>query len=357
VVNYLFMVAEDARQIMARLGFRSIDEMVGRADMLEWNKDIDHWKAKNLDLSLVLTRAISPYPNAGRYCTQKQNHGLEETLDQKLLIPCFRESIENGTSRLLDLDIQNIDRAFGTSLSHEVSKAWGPEGLPEDTLRIRVRGSAGQSLGAWAVKGVTIEVIGDANDYVGKGLSGGKLIVTPAEESTFEAEKNIIIGNVALYGATAGECYFRGIAAERFCVRNSGASAVVEGCGDHGLEYMTGGRVVVLGPTGRNFAAGMSGGVAYVYAPDADELRLNTNLELVDFEQVSDPEDEAELRQFVQRHWEYTRSPVARRILDNWSRSLPQFVKIMPCDYRRALEELKAAAAVEAAGEQAELVV
>jgi len=357
VVNYLFMVAEDARQIMARLGFRSIDEMVGRADMLEWNKDIDHWKAKNLDLSLVLTNAISPYPNAGRYCTQKQNHGLEETLDQKLLIPCFQESIEKGTSQLLDLEIQNIDRAFGTTLSHEVSKVWGPEGLPEDTLRIRVRGSAGQSLGAWAAKGVTIEVIGDANDYVGKGLSGGKLIVTPAEESTFEAEKNIIIGNVALYGATAGECYFRGIAAERFCVRNSGASAVVEGCGDHGLEYMTGGRAVVLGPTGRNFAAGMSGGIAYVYAPDTDELRLNTNLELVDFEQVSEPEDEAELRKFVQRHWEYTRSPVARRILDNWSRSLPQFVKIMPRDYKRALEELKAAAAVEAAGEEAALVV
>ncbi|SFH85495.1 glutamate synthase large subunit [Planctomicrobium piriforme] len=357
VINYLFMVAEDAREIMAQLGFRTIDEMVGRADMIEWNKDIDHWKAKHLDLSLVLTKATSPYPNAGQHCMQVQNHGLEETLDQKLLIPCCKEAIEKAQPLLLDVDIQNIDRAFGTSLSHEVSKIWGAEGMPEDTIRLRCRGSAGQSLGAWAVRGVTIEVIGDANDYVGKGLSGGKIIVYPPEESTFDAEKNIIIGNVALYGATVGEAYFRGIAAERFCVRNSGAKAVVEGVGDHGLEYMTGGRVVVLGPTGRNFAAGMSGGVAYVYAPDADELRMNTNFELVDFETVEDMDDVAELKELIEKHQMYTGSTVAQKILDNWDSCLPQFVKVMPRDYKRVMEELKAAAAGENAGEEAALVV
>ncbi len=353
VVNYLFMVAEDVREIMASLGFRTINEMVGRADMLEWNPDNDHWKAKHLDLSQILTKAVSAYPNAGQYCTQKQNHGLEEVLDQKLLLPRCQEAIAKAEPILIDVDIQNIDRAFGTTLSHEVSKVWGPEGLPEDTIRLRCRGSAGQSVGAWSVKGVTIEVIGDANDYVGKGLSGGKLIVYPPEESTFDSSKNIIIGNVALYGATGGEAYFRGIAAERFCVRNSGAKAVVEGVGDHGLEYMTGGRVVVLGPTGRNFAAGMSGGIAYVFAPEQDELRLNTNLELVDFETVVDLEDVAELKEMLEKHHRYTASPIAKQILDNWEESLPKFVKLMPRDYKRALSELKAAAAAEAAGEAA----
>ncbi|WP_437225171.1 glutamate synthase large subunit [Planctomicrobium sp. SH661] len=357
VVNYLFMVAEDLREVMASLGFRTINDMVGRADMLEWNKDIDHWKAKHLDLSLVLKLAKSAYPNAGRYCVETQNHALEETLDQKLLIPCCTEAIEKAQPLLLDVDIQNIDRAFATTLSHMVSKKWGPEGMPEDTLRLRCRGSAGQSLGAWAAKGVTIEVIGDANDYVGKGLSGGKIIVYPPEESTFEADKNIIIGNVALYGATSGEAYFRGIAAERFCVRNSGAKAVVEGVGDHGLEYMTGGKAVVLGPTGRNFAAGMSGGVAYVYAPDVDELRMNTNLELVDFETVEDIDDVAELKEMIEKHQMYTGSPVAQRILDNWDQALSDFVKVMPRDYKRALAERKAEAAAEAAGEASPALV
>ncbi len=351
VVNYLFMVAEDAREIMASLGFRTIDEMVGRADMIEWNSDIDHWKAKHLDLSQILTKATSAYPNAGQYCTQKQNHGLEETLDQKLLLPSCQDAIKNAERIVLDVNIQNIDRAFGTTLSHEVSKVWGPEGLPEDTIRLRCRGSAGQSLGAWSVKGVTIEVIGDANDYVGKGLSGGKIIVYPPDDSSFDAGKNIIVGNVALYGATGGEAYFRGIAAERFCVRNSGAKAVVEGVGDHGLEYMTGGRVVVLGPTGRNFAAGMSGGIAYAYAPDQDELRLNTNLELVDFDPVEDLEDIAELKEMIEKHQVYTGSPIAEKILSNWEESLSQFVKVMPRDYKRAMKDLKAAAAAELAGE------
>ncbi len=352
VINYLFMVAEDLRQIMAQLGFRTINEMVGRADMLELRPDITHWKARHLDLSAVLTQATSPYPQAGTYCQKGQNHGLEQTLDQTLLIPQCRDAIERGENITLDLDIQNIDRAFATSLSHEVSKKWGPQGLPEDTIRLRCRGSAGQSVGAWAVRGVTIEIIGDANDYVGKGLSGGKIIVYPPEGSTFVPRENIIIGNVALYGATDGEAYFRGMAAERFCVRNSGARAVVEGVGDHGLEYMTGGRAVILGTVGRNFAAGMSGGIAYVYAPDLDLFRLHCNLELVELEPVEDVDDIAELKELIEKHHIYTGSLVAREMLDEWDERLPKFVKVMPRDYKRALADLAAEAAAEAAGEE-----
>ncbi|MCA9046105.1 MAG: glutamate synthase subunit alpha, partial [Planctomycetaceae bacterium] len=353
VVNYLFLVAEECREIMAQLGFRTIDEMVGRADMLKWDTETDHWKAKHLDLSLILTKATSQYENVGTYCQKKQNHGLEETLDQSLLIPQCRESIDKAQRIELDVEIQNIDRAFGTTLSHEVSKKWGPQGMPEDTIRIRCRGSAGQSLGAWAVNGVTLEVVGDANDYVGKGLSGGKIIVHPPEGSTFNPTDNIILGNVALYGATSGEAYFRGMAAERFCVRNSGAKAVVEGVGDHGCEYMTGGRVVVLGQTGRNFAAGMSGGIAYVYAPSKETLRLNCNLELVDLDPVEDIDDVAELKEMIEKHQIYTGSEVAGHILDNWDEELPKFVKVMPRDYKRALSEMKAEAMAEAAGEEA----
>ncbi|MEZ5939808.1 MAG: glutamate synthase large subunit [Planctomycetaceae bacterium] len=353
VVNYLFLVAEECREIMAQLGFRTIDEMVGRADMLKWDTETDHWKAKHLDLSLILTKATSQYENVGTYCQKKQNHGLEETLDQSLLIPQCRESIDKAQRIELDVEIQNIDRAFGTTLSHEVSKKWGPQGMPEDTIRIRCRGSAGQSLGAWAVNGVTLEVIGDANDYVGKGLSGGKIIVHPPEGSTFNPTDNIILGNVALYGATSGEAYFRGMAAERFCVRNSGAKAVVEGVGDHGCEYMTGGRAVVLGQTGRNFAAGMSGGIAYVYAPSKETLRLNCNLELVDLDPVEDIDDVAELKEMIEKHQIYTGSEVAGQILDNWDEELPKFVKVMPRDYKRALSEMKAEAMAEAAGEEA----
>ena len=347
------MVAEEMREIMAQLGFRTINEMVGRADMLEWDSANEHWKAQHLDLSAVLTKATSRYPNAGTYCQIGQNHGLEETLDQTLLIPQCREAIEKGEKLTLDVDIQNIDRAFATTLSHEVSKKWGPQGLPEDTIRLRCRGSAGQSVGAWSAKGVTIEVIGDANDYAGKGLSGGKLIVYPPDGSTFVPRDNIIIGNVALYGATEGEAYFRGMAAERFCVRNSGAKSVVEGCGDHGLEYMTGGRAVIIGTVGRNFAAGMSGGVAYVHAPDKDAFRLNCNLELVDLDPVEDVDDVAELKEMLEKHHMYTGSSNACEILENWDTTLSQFIKVMPRDYKRALAELAAEAAAEAAGEEA----
>ncbi|MCA9024890.1 MAG: glutamate synthase large subunit [Planctomycetaceae bacterium] len=355
VINYLFMVAEDLRTIMAQLGFRKINEMVGRADLLEWNSSIDHWKARHLDLSLVLTRAISSYTDAGTYCQQAQNHGLDQTLDQTFLIPQAREAIEKGEKIKLEIDIQNIDRAFGTTLSHEVSKKWGPQGLPEDTIRIVTRGSAGQSVAAWAVNGVTIEVIGDANDYAGKGLSGGKLIVHPHESSTFVPRENILIGNVALYGATSGEAYFRGRAAERFCVRNSGAKAVVEGVGDHGCEYMTGGRVVILGPTGRNFAAGMSGGVAYVYTDSLDQLRVNCNLELVDLiplAKVDDPDYVAELKELVEKHHIYTGSAIAKSIIEDWDVESAKFVQVMPREYKKSLDELKAAAMAEAAGEE-----
>ena len=340
VVNYLFMVAEDLREIMAELGFRTINEMVGRCDLLELDPELDHWKAKSLDLSLILKRVESPYPNAGTYCQRNQNHGLEETLDQTTLIPQAQEAIQNGEKVDLEINIQNIDRAFGTTLSHEVSKAWKQKGLPEDTIHITCRGSAGQSVGAWMTNGVTIEVIGDANDYCGKGLSGGKLIVYPPAESTFKAEENIIIGNVALYGATSGEAYFRGIAAERFCVRNSGATAVVEGVGDHGCEYMTGGKAIILGETGRNFAAGMSGGIAYVWDPNKRFLE-NCNLELVDLEQVEQADEIAELKESIEKHQNYTGSTRAAEILDNWDVSLSQFVRVMPRDYKKALEEMK----------------
>jgi glutamate synthase (NADPH/NADH) large chain len=247
----------------------------------------------------------------------------------------------------IDTTIQNIDRAFGTILSNEVSRAHGANGLPSDTIHIKAKGSAGQSVGAWLVHGITIEVEGDANDYAGKGLSGGRLIVYPPKDVTFVPEKNIIIGNVALYGATSGEAYFRGVAAERFCVRNSGATAVIEGCGDHGLEYMTGGRAVVLGPTGRNFAAGMSGGVAYVYDPE-NQFLVNCNLEMVALEKMTEEADIQELRTLIENHHRYTGSGVAKNILDHWQKSLGQFHKIMPVDYKRALKELAAEQMVKA---------
>jgi glutamate synthase (NADPH/NADH) large chain len=282
------------------------------------------------------------------HCTISQNHGLEEVLDNELIKKSLA-AIHDRTPVRFPMEIENIDRAFGTMLSHEVSKANGENGLPDDTIHIDVIGSAGQSLGAWLAPGVTIELAGDANDYVGKGLSGGRIIIAPPKGTTFVPEENIIIGNVALYGATAGEAYFRGMAAERFCVRNSGARTVVEGVGDHGLEYMTGGRVVILGPTGRNLAAGMSGGVAFVFAPDRDVLRLNCNLELVELESVNSSEDIEELKQLIQQHADYTGSTVATGILESWEQSLSQFVKVMPRDYKRALAEMAAKSEVAAA--------
>ncbi|MFO0975686.1 MAG: glutamate synthase large subunit [Planctomycetaceae bacterium] len=338
VVNYLFMVAEETREIMAELGFRTINEMVGRVDMLELDESVTHWKAKSLDLSPILTMAKKPHPDVQTFCTIDQNHALDSVRDMELLEKCAPALTERKPVRI-DTTIQNIDRAFGTILSNEVSRAAGADGLPDNTIHIRAKGSAGQSVGAWLAHGVTIEVEGDANDYAGKGLSGGRLIIYPPKESTFVPEKNILIGNVALYGATSGEAYFRGVAAERFCVRNSGATAVIEGVGDHGLEYMTGGRAVVLGPTGRNFAAGMSGGIAYVYDPD-EKFLVNCNLEMVELEKVVEDADVKELRAMIESHQKYTGSTVAKAILDQWETALPKFHKVMPTDYKRALKEL-----------------
>jgi glutamate synthase (NADPH/NADH) large chain len=338
VINYLFMVAEEARELMAELGFRSIPEMVGHSEMLEFDAPADHWKAKHLDLSMVLTPATKPHEKAGTCHQISQNHGLEEVLDNELIEKAWLSLTEAKDSRF-PMIIENVDRAFSTMLSHEISKRHGVDALPTDTVHIDVKGSAGQSFGAWSVHGVTLELEGDANDFVGKGLSGGRIIIYPPKNSGFAPEDNIIIGNVALYGAVHGECYFRGMAAERFCVRNSGATAVVEGVGDHGLEYMTGGIAVILGPTGRNFAAGMSGGVAFVYDPH-DKLLKNCNLEMVEFEKVETEKDLKDLRDLITNHRDFTGSTVAADILNDWDRALPKFRKVMPVDYKRALREM-----------------
>ena len=289
VVNYLFFVAEEARRIMADLGFRGIDEMIGRVDVLEARKAIAHWKADGLDLTPILAPAAKPHPDIDVRCTKQQDHGLDRALDNHL-IELAQSAIHHGKKLALDLPILNINRTVGTTLSHEVVKVWGERGLPYDTIHIKFTGSAGQSFGAFLAKGITLELEGDSNDYVGKGLSGGRIIMYPPRESTFAAEENVLIGNVALYGATGGRAFFRGRAAERFCVRNSGAKAVIEGVGDHACEYMTGGRAVILGPTGINFAAGMSGGIAYVWDVTG-EFGDRCNKGTVDLEEVVDDED------------------------------------------------------------------
>ncbi len=339
VVNYLFMVAEEMRQIMAELGFRTVNEMIGRVDCLQQSDTSDHWKQSGIDLSMLLTPAEKPHPNVEVHQTIKQDHGLEEALDNQL-IELAKDALENGNKVDIELPVININRVVGTMLSNEVAKKYGSEMLPDGTINIKLTGSAGQSLGAFLAKGITIEVEGDANDYVGKGLSGGRVIVAPPANSSFVAEENIIVGNVCLYGATSGEAYFRGIAAERFCVRNSGATAVVEGIGDHGCEYMTGGRAVVLGPVGRNFAAGMSGGIAYIW-DHAGDLSTRCNMGMVELETVSADEDIAELKGIIENHLKYTGSAVAERLLKDWDGALSQFVKVMPTDYKRVLEEQK----------------
>ena len=339
VVNYLFMVAEEARKHMAELGFRTINEMIGRTDALETNDTIQHWKSDGLDLTPVFAPIEKPHANVGVFCTMEQDHALDQARDQKLL-ELAEPAVEKGKPVKLELPIVNINRTVGTILSHTISKKWGESGLPDGTVHIKFTGSAGQSFGAWLAGGVAMELEGDANDYVGKGLSGGRLVIYPPRESTFSAEENILIGNVVLYGATAGEAYFRGRAAERFCVRNSGARTVIEGVGDHGCEYMTGGRVVVLGPAGRNFAAGMSGGIAYIWDPDKT-FAEHCNMAMVGLEDLVEEEDIRELRQLIENHQSYTSSPVAEAVLANWEKSLPQFVKVMPTDYKRVLEEEK----------------
>jgi glutamate synthase (NADPH/NADH) large chain len=341
VVNYLFMVAEDAREIMASLGFRTIDELVGRVDMLETDAAIRHWKADGLDLTGLLAPAEKPHANCEVFNTRQQDHGLEHSLDMTRLLKLAQPALEKAQPVRAELEIINTNRTVGAILSHEIAKRYGADLLPAGTIHFKLTGSAGQSFGAFLAKGVTLELEGDANDYVGKGLSGGEIVIYPSSRATFAPEEHIIVGNVCLYGATSGQAFFRGRAAERFAVRNSGANAVIEGVGDHGCEYMTGGRVVVLGATGRNFAAGMSGGIAYVWAPDRDRFLLNLNMGMVEAETVDSEEEAAELRSLIEQHRDLAGSTVAAAVLDRWEETLPQFVKVMPEDYKRILLEQK----------------
>src|SRR5207253_250783 len=319
---------------MAQLGFRTLDAAIGRVDCLDVRRAVDHWKGKGLDFSQILYQPAAP-PTVARRCVRAQDHGLEKALDQTLISLCS-EAIEHKTPVEFRLPIRNVNRTVGTLLGYEITSRHGSEGLPDDTIRLHFAGSAGQSFGAFLPRGTSFTLEGDANDYWGKGLSGGKLIVFPPRRSTFVAEDNIVIGNVALYGATGGEAYVRGVAGERFCVRNSGVHAVVEGVGDHACEYMTGGRVVVLGRTGRNFAAGMSGGAAYVLDLDGD-FKRRCNLGMVDLERLDQPEEIALVRDLIRRHVEYTRSTYAAGILRDWIDMQPRLVKIMPRDYKRVL--------------------
>ncbi|HLF21592.1 MAG TPA: glutamate synthase subunit alpha, partial [Aestuariivirga sp.] len=351
-------------------GFRSFNEMIGHTEILDKSEAIDHWKAKGLDFTRLFHKPEVPKEVAIYNC-ERQDHHLDEVLDRKLIELC-KPAIEEKKPVKLELPIKNTDRTTGAMLSGEVAKRYGHEGLPEDTITVKLTGIAGQSFGAWAAHGVTLDLTGEANDYVGKGLSGGKLIVRPHDRIGFVPEKSIIVGNTVLYGAITGECYFRGVAGERFAVRNSGAVAVVEGVGDHGCEYMTGGCVLVIGETGRNFAAGMSGGVAYVLdemgdfakrcnlamvdlapipAEDATIERLHHHggdLEhhgLVDVTAGMDKHDATRIWELVTRHYKYTGSSRAKAILDDWPAYLPKFVKIMPVEYARALQELEKAQA------------
>ncbi|KAF8042872.1 hypothetical protein BT93_A1255 [Corymbia citriodora subsp. variegata] len=342
VINFFFMLAEEVREIMSQLGFRTMNEMVGRSDMLEVDREVTkhNEKLENIDLSLLLRPAAEIRPDAAQYCVQKQDHGLDMALDQKL-ISLSKAALEKSLPIYIEMPICNVNRAVGTMLSHEVTKRYHMAGLPTDTIHIKLSGSAGQSFGGFLCPGITLELEGDSNDYVGKGLSGGKIVVYPPKGSEFDPKENIVIGNVALYGATCGEAYFNGMAAERFCVRNSGARAVVEGVGDHGCEYMTGGTVVVLGKTGRNFAAGMSGGIAYVLDVDG-KFQSRCNLELVDLDKVEEEEDIMTLRMMIQQHQRHTNSLLAKEVLEDFESLLPKFIKVFPRDYKRILADMKA---------------
>ena len=364
VINFFFFVAEEVREYMAALGFRSFAEMIGQTEILDKSEAIDHWKAKGLDFTRLFHKPEVP-KEVAIYNSERQDHHLDKVLDRKL-IELSAAAIEEKKPVKIELPIRNTDRTTGAMLSGAIAKSHGHVGLPEDTIWVSLKGSAGQSFGAWLANGVTLDLEGEANDYVGKGLSGGRIIVRPPADSGIVPEESIIVGNTVLYGAIAGECYFRGIGGERFAVRNSGATAVVEGTGDHGCEYMTGGVVVVIGPTGRNFAAGMSGGIAYVL-DEAGDFERRCNLAMVELEpvpsennvmersrhQTGDLEshglvdvsdmtrfDEQRLYQLIERHLHYTGSERARAILADWSAYLPKFVKVMPVEYRRALEEM-----------------
>ncbi|BDG47839.1 glutamate synthase large subunit [Parageobacillus sp. KH3-4] len=337
VINFMYFVAQEVREIMARLGFRTIDEMVGRVDVLKVSERAKkHWKAKHLDLSRLLYQADGP-----RTFARPQQHKIEQTLDYNKILPAVAPALERKEKVELHLPIRNVHRAVGTITGSEISKRYGEEGLPEDTIRLHFTGSAGQSFAAFVPKGMTMTLVGDANDYIGKGLSGGKVVVRPPEEAAFASSDNVIIGNVAFYGATGGEAYIRGRAGERFCVRNSGVNAVVEGVGDHGCEYMTGGRVVILGSVGKNFAAGMSGGIAYVLADDENKWQRTANKELVLFERLEEEEEINEVRRMIERHFQYTGSGKAAHILAHWDKYIGKFVKVIPRNYKLMVETIK----------------
>jgi glutamate synthase (NADPH/NADH) large chain len=336
VVNFFRFIAEEVREYMAALGFRTMDEMIGRVDRLNFREAVDHWKARGIDFSEILHDPAASgvvSADAPRRCTQAQDHGLSEALDNELIARC-KDALERQLPVSLDLRIRNGNRTVGTMLGSEVTTRYGREGLPDDTIRLRFSGSAGQSFGAFVPRGITLTLEGDSNDYVGKGLSGGKIVVFPPKNARFVAEENILIGNVALYGATSGEAFISGVAGERFAVRNSGAHAVVEGVGDHACEYMTGGRVIVLGPTGRNFAAGMSGGVAHVLDPDG-AFALNCNIDMVDLERLDQLDEVTLVRNLIARHVALTGSAIGQRLLDAWSSMQQQFVTVMPRDFKR----------------------
>jgi glutamate synthase (ferredoxin) len=348
VVNFFRFIAQEVREHMAALGFRTMDEMIGRVDRLNFREAVDHWKARGLDFSAILHQPVEPASGAALHCATQQDHKLDEALDNELIAKCS-EALEHQLPVSLSLPIRNVNRTVGTMLGYRVTKKYGAEGLPEDTIRLQFNGSAGQSFGAFLPRGITMMLEGDSNDYIAKGLSGGKIVVYPPKSARFVAEENILVGNVALYGATSGEAYFRGLAGERFAVRNSGALAVIEGVGDHGCEYMTGGRVVVLGKTGRNFAAGMSGGVAYVL--DAAGLfKRRCNTQMVDLEPLTEPEDLQLVRSLVTRHVQYTGSELGSRVLQDFDALQSLFVKVMPKDYKRVL---RAQAVAAAAGREA----
>jgi glutamate synthase (NADPH/NADH) large chain len=356
VVNYFFFVAEEVRELMAQLGIRKVNDLIGHTELIDMKSGIEHWKAKGLDFSKVFSTPKMPVEVA-RFHTEKQNHGLEKALDNRI-IELAQAALERREKVTIEMPIRNINRTVGTTLSWHVAKRYGHEGLPDDTIHVRLAGSAGQSFGAFLARGVTLDLVGDTNDYCGKGLSGGRISVQPSPKFRGDPVENIITGNVVLYGAIAGEAYFRGVAGERFAVRNSGAAAVVEGVGDHGCEYMTGGTVVVLGATGRNFAAGMSGGIAYVFDVDG-EFRKRCNSAMVDIEPLAaESEQQAKLPQhlwhhgqsdeslakaLIEKHVRYTGSKHAAQILAQWGDYRSRFVKVFPKEYRRALGELAAA--------------
>jgi len=336
VVNFMRFIAMEVRELMAQLGYRQFYKLVGRSEHLEMRRGVDHWKARTLDFTRMLWK-----PTVGKDIKRtfrvSQDHGLDKALDATTLLPLCRPAIESRTPVSATLPISNVNRTVGTMLGSEITRRWGAAGLPDDTIRLRFQGSAGQSFGAFIPKGLTLSLEGDANDYLGKGLSGGRIAVFPPSTSTFVPEENVIIGNVACYGATAGEAYIRGLAGERFCVRNSGATAVVEGIGDHGCEYMTGGEVVILGRAGRNFGAGMSGGRAWVLDESGD-FAARSNLDLVGMGPIEDPVEAEHLKSLITRHATATQSKRAQAILKDWDIWRHLFVRVMPHDYERVLE-------------------